>query len=171
MERHRIRRYARLLSATLALLTLGPMRAAGEDRVITGRVHNSQGKGIEGATIIASQFRRLREPYVVRALTDANGDFKINVDPDAIAKDGRDLSVLWVYAPGHQFGTASVYQQIYKNSNEPVDIELQPPSDTSFIVFDPAGKPLEGAFVQPRHLLTPSAYEFPYSHDSWSDRF
>ena len=70
------------------------------------------------------------------------------------------LDYQWAFAPGHQISTASAYEPLHGDPQS-VDLTLGPPTDTAFMVLGPAGKPHAGALVEPLHVKTHMAYNFP----------
>ena len=62
--------------------------------------------------------------------------------------------IVWAYAPGHQLATANGWKGLYREAQS-VDLTLGPLTDTEFLVLGPDGKPVAGATVEPREVLTP----------------
>jgi hypothetical protein len=117
------------------------------------------GKGIEGATVLLPLRRTFHEERNYSTLSGENGAFELIVP--VLGKEESVTFTLWAYAPDYQLQSASAYQNIHGTSDEPIDFVLGPATDTSFLVFDAVGKPIEGAIVAPRHIKTPAAYDFP----------
>jgi hypothetical protein len=71
-------------------------------------------------------------------------------------KDRRfgPLVLVWAHARGHQLATANAWKAFYREAQS-VDVTLGPLTDTEFLVLDPEGKPVAGATVEPREVLTP----------------
>jgi len=79
------------------------------------------------------------------------------VSDDVIYKQ----SSVWAYAPGHGIGVGKVFKQLRNPpSDEPCEIQLGAPADTSFAVLLPDGKPAVGVRVKPVHFLASQGYEY-----------
>jgi beta-lactamase regulating signal transducer with metallopeptidase domain/uncharacterized GH25 family protein len=125
------------------------------DIEISGVVSDESGHEISGAKLWLPL--KFQEKETIQATTNERGQFTLRV-PAERAEPGpyTPLMTIWCYAPNRQIGTAQVYRQLRRQSNEPVKLALKPPSDTGFEVLDDAGKPVVGAFVEPWHFLVGS---------------
>ena len=65
---------------------------------------------------------------------------------------------IWAYKPGYTLGATYFSSSSRKSSDEQVQIPLGPTADTSFVVLDPAGKPLPNAKIEPWHFLVNRSY-------------
>ncbi|QDV51181.1 carboxypeptidase regulatory-like domain-containing protein [Gimesia fumaroli] len=124
---------------------------------LAGQVMTPDGKGIPGA--------RLWLPATVNkdfteVKADDQGRFSILVPRKVVAEDKAFfVGILWSYAPGHQIGSANVYQQLREKIGDPVALVLGPATNTAIVVKDIEGKPIAGVRVDPFHYKTSRAYE------------
>jgi RNA polymerase sigma factor (sigma-70 family) len=142
------------------ILALAAGRSATEsDKLVTGLVLDANGKPVAGASVWMPTAPD--ETDTPQASTDASGRYRLSVPAawDRIPMHQRQ-AIVWAYAPGHQIATASAYE-VLQGKARSVDLTLGPATDTSFLVLGPDGRPVAGAVVEPYHIKTPSAYDFP----------
>jgi RNA polymerase sigma factor (sigma-70 family) len=130
-------------------------------RAITGRVFDQQGKPIAGAEVWLPVTMTRNDEAASHATTDAQGHYVLKA-PDLWQQTPihRRSGIIWALALGHQVATASAYEQL-EGEPGPVELTLGPATDTAFVVLGPEGRPVSGAVVEPLHVLTPMAYNFP----------
>lgn len=136
-----------------------PKFSAPEDdvpkRMVTGRVIDRSGRPVANAEV----WLPVNWPYPEAVLTahtsgGLDGRFIVKFPLDWMPKPpALVIATVWAYAPGYSIGTVGVFDQIMNRKDaKPCKIELGPPGDRSFVVRDPAGKPLPGARVYPSYF-------------------
>ena len=160
--------FALLTGATALFMNMGAVAEQPKQAVkaITGRVIDQDGKPIARAEVWLPFTMRLDDQGTAHATTDELGTYTLKV-PDNLEQIPLHQRgwIIWAFAPGHQISTASAYEPLHGDPQS-VDLTLGPPTDTAFMVLGPAGKPHAGALVEPLHVKTHMAYNFPPSRCS-----
>ena len=155
--------FALLTGATALFMNMGAVAEKPKQAVkaITGRVIDQDGKPIARAEVWLPFTMRLDDQGTAHATTDELGTYTLKV-PDNLEQIPLHQRgwIIWAFAPGHQISTASAYEPLHGDPQS-VDLTLGPPTDTAFMVLGPAGKPHAGALVEPLHVKTHMAYNFP----------
>jgi RNA polymerase sigma factor (sigma-70 family) len=168
MFREKVRTAALTLGTIGLLGLLAVLAVAGfkddpkSNKTIVGRVVDQQGKPIPGAEVwLPIGFQRADE-NIPHAVADGTGQFAIVVERKLLDIDPYERSAaLWAYSPGHSLGTALATRLLWGDDRSELTIRLGSVTDTAFSVLGPDSQPLVGARVEPYHVKTPVAYEFP----------
>jgi beta-lactamase regulating signal transducer with metallopeptidase domain len=131
-------------------------------KVFRGRGVDELDKPVPGAHVwYPVKWTAEKGMLTVDAACDAEGRFALSV-PAAWLGKPTPVSIaweVWAFAEGRSIGTASVSKQIFAPEEaEELKIVLGPPSDTSFVVLDPDGKPVAGAVLEPQNFRTQIGY-------------
>jgi hypothetical protein len=112
------------------------------DRVIQGKVVDSEGKPVPVADVWCSPYAKSRFP-VVTVRTGADGTFAVTVPPADEYAFCPDR--LWAFAPGYSVAFGMIPDSREEQSR--VRLVLGPPSDFHVLVNQPDGKPAKNAVV------------------------
>jgi RNA polymerase sigma factor (sigma-70 family) len=161
------------LAIGLTLTVFGPTaaveKAARPAETVTIRVLDDRGRPIPGAevwmqvTLHDNANGTLTERPTGHGTTDGQGRHLMPV-PEGSRPPPKDrrfglLVLVWAYAPGHQLATANAWKALYREAQS-VDLTLGPLTDTEYLVLGPQGKPVAGASVEPREVLTPTGLTY-----------
>ncbi len=130
---------------------------------VTIRVVDDRGRPISGADVWMQVILHdntkgtLTEWPTGHGTTDGRGSYLMPV-PEGRRPPPKDrryglLVLVWAHAPGHRLATANAWKALYREAQS-VDLTLGPLTNTEFLVLDPKGKPVAGATVEPREVLT-----------------
>lgn len=129
------------------------------DPQIAGQVVDSAGKPIAGARLwlpIAYN----SEPSTLDAVADAAGRFSFVVPQEKIDADRTYLmGTAWCYAPEYQIGSVNLSRQLRHGWQQPVQITLEPLTDTAFVVETLTGDPIPGVRVDPLNYKAERGYD------------
>ena len=124
-------------------------------RTFQGKVIDQAGKPVAGAEVWLSVYFELSSKgrRVQHVKSDSQGRFILEVPAAWVAAMvPNSPTSLWAYAAGHQLGITRGHRLSFARDASDLEIRLKPATDTSFVVLDPAGKPLAGALVQPYYV-------------------
>ena len=132
--------------------------------VVTIRVVDERGRAISGADVWMQVILHdnatgtLTDRPTGHGTTDGQGRYLMPV-PEGWRPPPKDrrfglLVLVWAHAPGHRLATANAWKALYREAQS-VELTLGPLTDTEFLILDPEGKPVAGATVEPREVLTP----------------
>ena len=169
MLQSQIRKAALALSSlgvAAALLAALAAAVAKEDpkpgKTIAGTVVDDQDRPVPGAEVWLPVGLKRPQREMTHAVTDAKGRFALPIRDEWQGIDQYDRSaVIWAHAPGHSLGVAPASRAIWGNETSEIAVRLGRATDTTFNVLGPDGRPVAGARVEPYHVKTPVAYEFP----------
>lgn len=127
-------------------------------KVVRGRVVDESGMPVGDARLWLPL--RYKPRRIAEGTTDASGRFQLRFPADWISPHfvGSGWTI-WAYAPDHGIATNSPYDVVRGKSEEEIEIELPPKSNTRFKVLTPQGEPLAGALVEPQNYQTTVGYE------------
>jgi len=130
-----------------------------DGQVVKGRVLDPLGRPIAGADVWLP-VRTNAPKRTAHAKTNQNGRFTLRVPNSWIDPSrSKNLWTVWAYAEGWTIGTAPAREALEPGRTEAeLNIELQPETDTSFLVVDPNGRPIAGATVRPLTFKTRSFF-------------
>jgi beta-lactamase regulating signal transducer with metallopeptidase domain len=128
------------------------------DVVIRGVVKDAGGSPIAKARLLLP-ISYGTNPWTADTETDDQGGFTLRIPAEQLVpKDFTPNWTMWSYHPQHQLRTTSTYLHMQRLTTEPLTIVMEGPSDTAFVVTDPAGNPVANAVVEPL-LFLGAAYE------------
>lgn len=132
--------------------------AAAKMKVVRGRVLDEDGMPVAGARLWLPL--RYRPHQVAQAKTDKTGRFELKFPADWLSPRLTGSSwTIWAYAAGHGIATISPFKTIRENTGDDVEIKLRPEGNVRFKVLTPAGEPVAGALLEPRHYKTQVAFD------------
>lgn len=133
--------------------------------VVQGQVVDTNGKPVTGARLLLPLTHSAKdEGRLVQDVSDEDGRFLMSVPTEWIKPDDyASHYVLWCLHSEQRLAAVGVYKQLAKGSTEAIRIELEPSTDTGFLVTNTAGEPVAGALVEPWHFLLGSYDIIPYS--------
>jgi beta-lactamase regulating signal transducer with metallopeptidase domain len=119
---------------------------------IRGRVIDAKGRGVPKADLwLPLRFEPASE---VTGQANERGEFQLTIPPGSLDPVmTRNRWTLWAHAKGHSPATTSLWRVLFKQSDEPIEIQLGADPTTSFVVSDPDGRPATGVTVSPFWLL------------------
>lgn len=123
-------------------------------RTVSGRVIDSQGKGVPNASLYRMSFEGAR--LKVHATSDQNGEFTLPVPQRG---ELFDSLITWVYAEGFSLRVVALSSMIQGEGNiSDVSIPLPPRASkpTHVRVSDPNGNPVVGALIFPARIELPN---------------
>jgi beta-lactamase regulating signal transducer with metallopeptidase domain len=128
---------------------------------VSGKVIDENGKPLAGADVWLPLFIPDSDRIeTLRTKSDDQGRFVLEVRASWVAKlqqPPRMPLTLWAYAAGHQLGPGNV---ALSSSASNLTIRLGLPTDTSFVVSDPEGRPCASALVEPFYIRTGLGLQF-----------
>ena len=121
--------------------------------LIHGCVADESGAPIAGAKLWLP-LKYEDDKRLAKAVTDESGLFTLRV-PKAWTKPGPFCpeGTVWCYAPKHRIAVAPAWEQLRGKSDAPIEIVLEPGTDTSFDVKNVQGDVIRGARVEPIHFF------------------
>lgn len=121
-------------------------------RTIMGRTVDSAQKPIPDANIQLTVYSigPDRSNRTLRAKSDREGRFTLEIPRDALdAESDNQYIHAFVDAPGRSIAAISLRSRIWMNDDSPLVVELESVEPSTWIVVDPAGKPIAGAIIEP----------------------
>ncbi len=131
-------------------------QAAGQLKIVRGRVVNDAGEPIAGAKLCLPL--TYRPGRTVQTTSDEDGNFKLQCPVEWINPRVNGSSwTAWAYAPGYSIQSQNLYRVLrgdLEDLEEQITIRLPLESNTRVKVLSPDGQPLAGVIVSPKLYMT-----------------
>ncbi len=128
-----------------------------QNKIVRGKVVDEFAKPIAEADVwlpVVSDYVKPADSLVAHTKTDVQGRFTLEIPGEWLANKRFTAvqTAVLAYKTGRCIGTGNANKAMFQDDSDDIVIELGSPSDTSFIVLNPDGKPLEGALVAAKNF-------------------
>lgn len=97
-----------------------------------------------------------------RAKSDRDGRFVLDIPQEALeVENDRRHIYAFIDAPGRSIAAIPLRNRLWMNDDSPLVVELDSVEPSTWIVHDPAGKPIAGAIVEPYMFEHHNSFSIP----------